>query len=773
MKTLITTFILTIAFLGANAQLKKATIPMKAYDNNQKARLMPMPKQQHFNKAVKYNTPMLKKLKGTKSTMAVDTIFYEDFDGTAGAKWEAYRNSGDISAWPSDKYDPDSLPTGWIVNDKKGKDYYWGWYDAKPDGYWNGYWDGNAWVYNHDTLKSTSYKNGFLILNSNKYNTTDQDGGPPFDEPDEAGYLQRDDEMDSYIETPWINITKDKNDGDLKQNNSMILNFEQSFRYCCSANDKLSVYIKSDSTMINEEAIDGWLEIYNVSYAQRLMDRNIISWGQPVPLKEVEPNAATPNPDKMFVNIYPYTEGCDSVKIRFHQSEASGYYWMIDDIMLTTAEDNDLAIQETGASSNFGQNSGGYLVFPFNHQVPKNQINDDYNFSFVSWIANYGDKTQHDVKLKVTVTDTIENIVVAGLESEVLDSIPASYTAMLSIDDSWVPDTSKIADYKIVFDIVSNEVTAGEDAIPFDNSYTQYFAVTDQTFANEFGYLTHYNSASAEWSEGAYKGDKLANVFAITDSIGTRPTTVRVIMSNNTTPGVLIKASLRKFEASMPWDDYSEAMSPNNLVTERETNEYEYTSADYDFAQDYGYADVYLTFTDTSSCYEEGIYAVVVEFNCKTGDFYNPNDAPNGEHEWGVKRDMKTNTPWWYSWMYNKGASGSFGWGSNPESAMIRLTAKKGDCISAINDIDKQSDKLMQNYPNPFSEQTEILFSTQSKNSELIIRDLTGKTIKVYNFDRRGSHTVRITSDEIGKGIYYYTLKTDNNTQTKKMILVK
>jgi len=83
---------------------------------------------------------------------------------------------------------------------------------------------------------------------------------------------------------------------------------------------------------------------------------------------------------------------------------------------------------------------------------------------------------------------------------------------------------------------------------------------------------------------------------------------------------------------------------------------------------------------------------------------------------------------------------------------------------------------LFQNTPNPFADHTLISFYLPSASEvSLSISDVTGKVIKNYkgSFDK-GNNYMRITNDDLlTSGILYYTLKTDQYTDTKRMIVLK
>lgn len=83
---------------------------------------------------------------------------------------------------------------------------------------------------------------------------------------------------------------------------------------------------------------------------------------------------------------------------------------------------------------------------------------------------------------------------------------------------------------------------------------------------------------------------------------------------------------------------------------------------------------------------------------------------------------------------------------------------------------------LLQNYPNPFNPSTEISFSlAKSGNVTLTVYNILGSEVAklVNGFMEAGKHSVNFNAKDLTSGVYLYTIKTDNFTATKKMILTK
>lgn len=84
---------------------------------------------------------------------------------------------------------------------------------------------------------------------------------------------------------------------------------------------------------------------------------------------------------------------------------------------------------------------------------------------------------------------------------------------------------------------------------------------------------------------------------------------------------------------------------------------------------------------------------------------------------------------------------------------------------------------LSQNYPNPFNPVTKIRFAVpKQSNITIEIYDITGRLISaiVKNVNvTAGLKEVEFNAVNLPSGVYFYTLKTADFTDTKKMILIK
>jgi hypothetical protein len=104
-----------------------------------------------------------------------------------------------------------------------------------------------------------------------------------------------------------------------------------------------------------------------------------------------------------------------------------------------------------------------------------------------------------------------------------------------------------------------------------------------------------------------------------------------------------------------------------------------------------------------------------------------------------------------------------------------------GDSLGTITSIkDKSltqnSYHIYQNYPNPFNPNTNIEFSIPNEEFvEINIYNSLGQKVKnlINGVIPSGSHSLKFEGEGYSSGIYFYQLKTNNYTNSKKMLLLK
>ena len=84
--------------------------------------------------------------------------------------------------------------------------------------------------------------------------------------------------------------------------------------------------------------------------------------------------------------------------------------------------------------------------------------------------------------------------------------------------------------------------------------------------------------------------------------------------------------------------------------------------------------------------------------------------------------------------------------------------------------------ELSQNYPNPFNPTTLVNYTVAKDGLvNITVYDVLGREVAtlVNKFERVGNYSISFDASNLNSGIYLYRIRTDNFTDSKKMVLVK
>ena len=103
--------------------------------------------------------------------------------------------------------------------------------------------------------------------------------------------------------------------------------------------------------------------------------------------------------------------------------------------------------------------------------------------------------------------------------------------------------------------------------------------------------------------------------------------------------------------------------------------------------------------------------------------------------------------------------------------------AKDGSVESLTSsDVKPETYSLNQNYPNPFNPSTSVSYSIPSDGYvTLSIYDALGKEVAVLDngYKTAGNYSQTFDASELSSGMYFYTIRSGDFVQTKKMLLMK
>ncbi|MFA6129261.1 MAG: T9SS type A sorting domain-containing protein [Bacteroidales bacterium] len=348
-----------------------------------------------------------------------------------------------------------SLPEGWTIKDVSDM--------------------GNPWIWLNDTLiwyVGTSKR----TLNPPSFFPTKSDGylALPI-----QSYNQRDGitttvPADSWFETPQIDCSKVS---------SVVVKFTQVFNLCC-----LSENVGNLQMLVTVDEGVHWAT-YDVQY----------NWGA---------NNATPTRFQTpEVNISDVAAGSPNVRIRFYFHNGNQwYYWMIDDLKLVEAYNNNLVLEDTWLDfdGGFGATIDQVHYWPLSQMGmagdPTGTVGANY---FKAAVLNSGNYDSENVKLDLKVLKNGTEVFA--------DASPAATIFTLDRDTAIVVNpylATDYGDYKFLYNIVSDNT----EEVPGNNSTSMQFTVND-TLGHRADFTAEAGVNTGGWVGGNNSGDMMAVAY--------------------------------------------------------------------------------------------------------------------------------------------------------------------------------------------------------------------------------------------------------------------
>lgn len=150
----------------------------------------------------------------------------------------------------------------------------------------------------------------------------------------------------------------------------------------------------------------------------------------------------------------------------------------------------------------------------------------------------------------------------------------------------------------------------------------------------------------------------------------------------------------------------------------------------------------------------------------------------NKQQEWQnicfIEGHGNSNSPKYYSYPDNSiESSGKYFY--RLKQTDIDGTFDYSDVVEA-SIVSPNNFELLQNYPNPFNPTTSISYTIPGNgNVTLSIYDILGNRVALLENGNRtaGSYSTSFDASKLTSGIYFYTIRSGNFTETKKMLLMK
>ncbi|TSA35222.1 MAG: T9SS C-terminal target domain-containing protein [Porphyromonadaceae bacterium] len=339
-------------------------------------------------------------------------------------------------------------PTGWVITDLTDLGNFWMWrspYDTL----------GGCCTWSGPSKNFKTPLDGYIVVPADEYNRRDGIGTS--------------NPMNTFIITPPI---------DCSSKTSVTVKFKQLFRLCCGTTI-MQMLVTNDGG-VHWAAYDCEFGVGN----NRVADARY---------QNVE------------FNITDVAAGMANVQIKFSISGNTHYYWMIDDLELAEAFNNDLILADYWSDFNGGFDTGiGHINYwPLSQMGMASTVAGNIgDYTFKGAFLNNGNADQENTKLQMTVlrngTQAFQDVS-NGSTIWSLERDTATVNSVFLAND--------YGDYQFNFTAISDN----NEEVPVNNSTKQGFTVTDTLF-HRADFTAEAGSNTGGWVGGANAGD-MVGVF--------------------------------------------------------------------------------------------------------------------------------------------------------------------------------------------------------------------------------------------------------------------
>jgi len=443
-------------------------------------------------------------------------------------------------------------------------------------------------------------------------------------------------------------------------------------------------------------------------------------------------------------NLSGVAGGQAEVTIKITWDASMLYFWMLDDIVIREGWDNDLKMNhwqvemlDVDSESDAG----------FYYMMPKTQIQT--LGSFEGSVINYGSLDQGNVYFDVLINKN-------GIEQFNACSESIRYLFFgdpadtLVIDQTYTP--VDFGHYEITFSMLADE----DDQFADNSTKSYYFNVTDSVFARTPDVSEADESPWRSYYQYTHEGDMMGVEYnPIADC---EANSISVYISRANLDADFRFALLEIETAADGQLEIVELIGSETFTVDAAMLEEGWVNLPLE--QD-GIGEQMVA---------GGRYIAAVQFwTYITED----NLINRGDTFWIGSTESYPDSfdkQWWFESYTGEWTKGS------KFNKMIRLNINNHENIIDGLGALKSMTSLNQNYPNPFSQQTQISYElVQPENVIIVITDITGRMVKLIEegSKSRGKHSVVFSNSDLESGLYYYTLKAGGSEITKKMMVSK
>ena len=474
-----------------------------------------------------------------------------------------------------------------------------------------------------------------------------------------------------------------------------------------------------------------------------------LTWPDTVQALTVAVNSSTARNELVQINVSNYIGNASNAKLRFifdgtyDDPGASGagrgnYYWMIDDISLTSLPKHELQFTEWNSAPAqdiiFGPASGSSKM----GYVAKNPRTDQTrDVTFDANAINYGYDTLNNVKLRVSILDVNNTLLSVFTSTNTTNLNPgdtANYNDLNTYSTPFKP--TAVADYKIVYEVTSDSASVASD--------TTMIFVTNDKLGIDFNVFSNSLGTSTLGDDGS----ALASRIDLVDT--TQLTEVWVRISASTVAGGSVEIEVYDTLGF----DYVAGFQASSLVGVGTST---YTITPTDVTNGY----FLMPVTDGVNPWVEltkQSYYIVVRMYSNTGA--NPILIAN---------DKTFNQPRASSIMYNVSAARWYSGYTN--SYTLNAPLIRGIIATGIGIDEDQLTKAISIAPNPANEYVTISVAQSLGNLDIRMMDLSGRTVYEEKSAIQSVGEKKIDVSKLPKGVYLLSI-SNANAQTSYKIVV-
>lgn len=588
------------------------------------------------------------------------------------------------------------------------------------------------------TVASETAENGFMMLDADAYNST------KFTPEDEQGAT--DNPIEAFLISPSFDLTGAPN---------AVVMFTAKYRQCCF-NYGLNVDVSFDGGT-------SWVD----------------AWAPAV----IEGNIAYENTYVVNITSLINSEAdLSNMKLRFrwpynapdagNGSTNSHYYWMVDDVYVMAMPDNDIVVSDVAYDDYLSIHNqwinAQQDVYDYDYartweyyQIPP-YLHKPYNFMAVARNAGAADQTGVGIKATVTLPDesTIEFITPA----EDLVTLAVDQTDTLYLPAQELPGNVEAGNYTVTIEVFQD----ADDFNPNDNAKSKTYVVSaDGTYSLASGAGSSLASVDSDYILGQrYYFPQNSQVDMETVITG-----VEFILYNTPTPGwstatdVLLFTNVRMGSL---WADETTTVyfdSENPLTySPLETG---YVTAAEDLTSSGNVVWISVDFMNIET--GEPIVVPVDDNNIYQAEYRVPNLGGSAEVTMALQSPRANGA------LFIEGISGEdpeWGYFNGFVAGSVRF--KTASVTEVKNVTYEHGIQLMQNFPNPFKDQSRVDFKLPSASDVTVeVRDIQGRLISsedLGTLPQGVSHYI-FDAQSMSPGIYTYTLVTDLGNVTRKMTI--